>query len=178
MPANTLMTDENFVHLTFDDVERLLDRGVSRVVTPNPWDRRRRRQKRRGGRGMSLLEIMVVITLIGLVTAAVGVSVMGMLNDGQRDVARNQSYELQKNVELYRLQNGRFPSNAEGLEVLVRPNRGKPLMDKLPKDPWGQDYVLVLPGQKNPTKFDVYSRGPDGQEGTADDVGNWAEDVS
>ena len=126
-------------------------------------------------RGMSLLEIMVVITLIGLVTAAVGVAVMGQLEKGQIDTARNQAYEIQKSLDLYKLQQGSYPSTSQGLQVLVNPPKGKALMDKLPKDPWGNDYIYVTPGQKNPSKFDVYSKGPDAQEGTQDDCGNWGE---
>ncbi len=132
---------------------------------------------RRGAvKGMSLLEIMVVITLIGLVTAAVGVAVMNQLEKGQMDTARNQAFEIAKSIELYKLQQGSFPSTSQGLTALTSPPKGKPLMDKVPKDPWGSDYVYLSPGQKNPSKFDVRSLGPDKQEGTEDDVGNWPEE--
>jgi general secretion pathway protein G len=127
-------------------------------------------------RGMSLLEIMVVITLIGLVTAAVGVAVMGQLEKGQMDTARNQAYEIGKSIELYKLQVGRYPSTAEGLESLSNPAKGKAIMDRVPKDPWGNEYVFTIPGQKNPSKFDIRSRGPDTQEDTEDDIGNWPEE--
>jgi general secretion pathway protein G len=126
-------------------------------------------------RGMSLLEIMVVITLIGLVTAAIGVAVMNQLGKGQSDAARNQAYEIGKSLELYKLQNGRYPTTAEGLAVLASPPKGKPIMESIPKDPWGQDYIYTIPGQKNASKFDIRSKGSDGQEGTEDDVGNWQE---
>jgi general secretion pathway protein G len=132
------------------------------------------KKKKKKLRGMSLLEIMVVITLIGLVTAAIGVAVMNQLSKGQSDTARNQAYEVAKSLELYKLNTGRYPTTSEGLQVLVSPPKGKPLMEALPKDPWGNDYVYTIPGQKNPNKFDVRSKGPDGQEGTEDDVGNWA----
>ena len=126
-------------------------------------------------RGMSLLEIMVVITLIGLVTAAIGVAVIGQLNKGQADTARNQSYEIAKALDIYKLQNGSYPSTGQGLAVLKSPPKGKPIMDDVPKDPWGQDYIYTNPGQKNPSKFDIRSKGNDGVEGNEDDVGNWAE---
>mgnify|MGYP001425423900 FL=1 len=127
-------------------------------------------------RGMSLLEIMVVITLIGLVTAAVGVAVMNQLEKGQMDTARNQAYEIGKSIELYKLQNAGYPSTAQGLEALVSPPKGKPIMERVPQDPWGNDYIYVVPGAKNTIKFDVRSKGPDGVEGSEDDVGNWAEE--
>lgn len=126
-------------------------------------------------RGMSLLEIMVVITLIGLVTAAIGVAVIGQLNQGQADTARNQSYEIAKALDIYKLQNGSYPSTGQGLAVLKSPPKGKPIMDEVPKDPWGQDYIYTNPGQKNPSKFDIRSKGNDGVEGNEDDVGNWAD---
>lgn len=137
---------------------------------------RTRRRPRRPQRGFSLLEIMVVITLIGLVTAAIGVAVMNQLEKGQMDTARSQAYEIAKSVELYKLQSGTFPTTGQGLTVLASPPKGKPLMDKVPKDPWGADYIYVIPGQKNASKFDVRSKGPDGQEGTEDDVGNWPDE--
>jgi general secretion pathway protein G len=126
-------------------------------------------------RGMSLLEIMVVITLIGLVTAAIGVAVINQLGKGQSDAARNQAYEIAKSLDIYKLQNGSYPSTAQGLSVLANPPKGKPIMESVPKDPWGNDYIYVIPGQKNASKFDVRSKGNDAQEGTEDDVGNWQE---
>ena len=125
---------------------------------------------------MSLLEIMVVITLIGLVTAAVGVAVMNQLEKGQMDTARNQAYEIGKSVELYKLQNAGYPSTAQGLNALVSPPKGKPIMERVPQDPWGNDYIYVVPGAKNTNKFDVRSKGPDSVEGSEDDVGNWPEE--
>lgn len=128
---------------------------------------------RRAVRGMSLLEIMVVITLIGLVSAAVGVSVMNMLERGQIDTARNQAMELAKSVELYKLQQGSYPSTGQGLSALSNPPKGKALIERVPQDPWGNEFIYLRPGVKNPGKFDILSKGPDGQEGTEDDSGNW-----
>jgi general secretion pathway protein G len=133
------------------------------------------KQYLRRRRGMSLLEIMVVITLIGLVTAAIGVAVINQLAKGQSDAARNQAYEIAKSLDIYKLQNGSYPSTGQGLAVLASPPKGKPIMEAVPKDPWGNDYIYVNPGQKNPSKFDIRSKGNDGQEGTEDDIGNWQE---
>ena len=126
-------------------------------------------------RGMSLLEIMVVITLIGLVAAAVSVAVMIQLEKGEMDTARNQSFEIGKSIELFKLQNGTYPTTAQGLQVLANPPKGKPLMERVPNDPWGEAYIFTIPGQKNASKFDIRSKGPDRQEGTEDDVGNWPD---
>jgi general secretion pathway protein G len=145
---------------TIADVERALGATVTRAA--------RRR-------GMSLLEIMVVITLIGLVTAAIGVAVIGQLGEGQSKAARNQAYQIAESIKIYKLNNGSYPTTGQGLSVLVTPPKGKPIMETMPKDPWGADYIYVIPGQKNPASFDVRSKGNDGQEGTEDDVGNWPE---
>lgn len=153
---------------------------VSSVVTPTITPvldaTKTRRLARTSLRGMSLLEIMVVITLIGLVTATIGVTVFNTLEGGQKDTARNQAKLIEQALDQYKLDTHSYPSTAQGLSVLTNPPKGKPYMDNLPKDPWGNDYIYVIPGQKNPKKFDVRSKGPDGQEGNEDDVGNWPEE--
>ena len=133
----------------------------------------RRRRPRQPVRGFSLLEIMVVLVLIGMVVSLITVNVMGRLEQGKLDTTRSQAYELAKSVDIFKLQTGSWPSTGQGLQVLVTPPKGKPIIDQLPKDPWNNDYMLIVPGQKNPNKFDIRSKGPDAQEGTEDDVGNW-----
>lgn len=141
-------------------------------TTPTPVAPQKRR-KRRPARGMTLIEIMVVITLLGLIAAAVGVAAMNMLEKGQLETARTQAMEIAKALDTYKVMFGRYPNNSEGLNVLVNPPAGKPVMERLPKDPWGGDYIFTIPGVKNPNKFDVRSNGPDRTEGGGDDVGNW-----
>lgn len=136
-----------------------------------------RRMRPASPKGMSLLEVMVVLVLIGLVASMVSVAVMNQLTKGEMDTARNQAFEIAKSVELYKLQAGSYPSTAQGLDVLANPPRGKPLMERVPRDPWGEDYIFLIPGQKNPSKFDVKSKGPDRQEGSEDDIGNWPDDL-
>jgi len=134
------------------------------------------KNRRRPARGFSLLEIMIVITLIGLVTAAVGVAVMGQLEEGQKDTARNTAYEIAKAADLYKLQNGSWPTTAQGIAVLVNPPKGKGQFEQMPLDPWGHEFLYLNPGVKNPGKLDIRSKGPDGLENTEDDVGNWAKE--
>jgi len=125
--------------------------------------------------GMSLLEIMVVITLIGLVAGVVTVTVMNQLEKGEMDTARSQALNIAESLKIYKLQQGKFPTTAQGLGVLASPPKGKPVMERVPADPWGNEYIYTNPGQKNANSFDIRSKGPDGQEGTEDDVGNWTE---
>ena len=124
-------------------------------------------------RAMSLIEIMVVITLIGLVTAVVGVGVFGVLGDGQDRVARSQAYEIDKSLDVYRLQHGSYPSMSEGIDVLTTPPRGRPILAAVPRDPWGGAFGYAIPGVENPGRLDVRSSGVDRTAMSADDVGNW-----
>lgn len=134
----------------------------------------RDQRKRRRSRGMTLIEIMVVITLLGIIAAAVGVAAVNMLERGQIDSARTQAHEIAKSLDSYRVLFGRYPSTSEGLAALVSPpSNGKPIMERIPKDPWNNEYQYLFPGTHNTGKFDVKSFGPDGQEGGGDDIGNW-----
>jgi general secretion pathway protein G len=126
-------------------------------------------------KGFSLVEIMVVILLVGLLAGAATVYFMGQLAQGRIDAARSQSYEIAKSVNLYKLRFGSFPDASEGLQALVNPKKGEPLMERLPKDPWGEEYIYTIPGVKNPASFDVRSKGPDKVE-SDDDIGNWPEE--
>jgi general secretion pathway protein G len=128
------------------------------------------RRRKNALRGMSLLEIMVVITLIGLVTAVIGVSVMRVLVNNQAKVAHEQALELEKSLEVYRLEKGKLPTQDRGLVALTDP---PPIVNKLPADPWGNAFRYERPGAHNASTFDIRSAGPDGAFGTDDDVGNW-----
>lgn len=125
--------------------------------------------------GFSLIEIMIVITLIGLIMVGAVVFLTGQLTEGETKAARNQAYDIGKALDLYRLKFGRYPTAAEGLEVLVNPPRGEPFLTQQPKDPWGNDYIYVFPGEHNRGRPDIRSNGQDGIEDTEDDVGNWPD---
>lgn len=123
-------------------------------------------------RGFSLIEILVVITLIGLIVGGIGVYVANNLAEGKESIARTQIQEVAKLLEMYNLRMNKYPSTAEGLEALVNPPRGRPIIESLPVDPWGNPYVYVYPGVKSPGKYDLSSMGTDGVE-SDDDIGNW-----
>ena len=125
-------------------------------------------------RGMTLIEIMVVVVIISLVAGVVGVSVLQRMGDAQRKIAFTQIHQLADALDLYRLSTNKYPSSAEGLHALVSPKDGvRPFLPQVPKDPWGNDYVYTFPGVHNPGGFDLMSYGPDGVAGGGDDVGNW-----
>lgn len=139
----------------------------------------RRRRPRKGQRGLTLIEILVVVAILGLIAGVVGISVSGAFSDTQIDAAKVQVGNISDALEVYKFKNQRYPTTAEGLRPLEAPPGGKtPVMETVPDDPWGAPYLYVSPGQHNRGKFDLSSKGPDGQSGTDDDISNWKKENS
>ena len=131
-------------------------------------------------RGFTLLEIMLVVAIIMLLLGA-GVYFMGdQFEFGRRARVTSDLQTLTTNLRIYQMNNGFFPTTQQGLQALVVQPTGDPkpkqwlqLLTKIPQDPWGNDYVYVLPGKHNPKSFDLYSKGSDRVAETDDDMGNW-----
>jgi general secretion pathway protein G len=149
---------------------------------------RRRRIKRvrpRGGdqSGFTLVEMLVVITIIGLIMGLVGPRVLNYLSESKVKSARIQIQSFASALDLFYLDAGRYPSSAEGLAALVRPTGGVAAWNgpylkgsSVPNDPWGRPYLYRSPGEHG--AYDVISYGADGQEGgtgTAADIVSWNE---
>ncbi len=136
---------------------------------------RQKKSKRRGNqKGMTLLEIMVVITIIGIVMSIVGVAVMKQLEKSKKDAACLQIKNFEEALDHYKLEKGNYPSTEEGLAALVQ--SGKLKGKAVPKDPWGKDYIYIYPGQNNQDGPDIVSYGADGREGGSgdgEDLNNW-----
>ena len=143
-----------------------------------------RNSRRSALRAFTLLEILVVLAIIGLLVGLAVTKVGGIFSGNQEEIARlfvNSSVKTP--LTAYRIHTGSYPSTAEGLQALVTAPQSKadawrgPYLDvsggKLPLDPWQELYVYRYPGTKNKDGYDIYSKGPDKAEGTADDIGNW-----
>jgi len=132
-------------------------------------------------RGFTLIELMVVLAIIGVLAALIVPNVLGRADDARVTAARTDVGNLMQALKLYKLDNQRYPSSAQGLQALVIkpvtepvPGNWKPYLEKLPADPWGRAYLYMNPGLK--AEVDVLSFGADGQsggEGNNADIGSW-----
>jgi len=131
-------------------------------------------------RGFTLIEVMVVVVIIGLLAAIVAPNLIGNIDKAAVTRARGDIRSIETALNLYRLDNFRYPTTDQGLEALVT-NPGeaaapnwKAYLNGVPSDPWSQPYQYINPGRQG--EFDVFSYGADGQEGGEDinaDIGNW-----
>ncbi|HYL89396.1 MAG TPA: type II secretion system major pseudopilin GspG [Burkholderiales bacterium] len=131
--------------------------------------------------GFTLVEIMVVVVILGILAVLIVPRVLGRSDEARQAAAKHDIATLMQSLKLYRLDNGRYPTNEQGLQALVTkpttapvPSNWKPYLDKLPKDPWGNVYQYLSPGVHG--EIDVFSLGADAQPGGtgADlDIGSW-----
>jgi general secretion pathway protein G len=129
-------------------------------------------KRRHGQAGMTLIEIMVVLTLIGLLTAVLAANFFGMAENQKAKIAETQMETIKARVDAFKLEYGRYPSTSEGLNSLVTPPPKKsgrspaPFLDNadLLTDPWGNQLAYFQPGRSG-GKFEIVSLGADGASG-------------
>jgi general secretion pathway protein G len=141
---------------------------------------RRSPSRRRGG--FTLMEVLLVLAILVILASLVTFTFTNVLSDSDRKAARAQIGALETPLSAYFLDMKEFPSTSQGLAALraapsdarrVNKWNGPYLQKDLPADPWDSPYQYQYPGKRNADSYDVWSLGPDGQDGTEDDIGNW-----
>jgi len=149
---------------------------ASRVIAASPSSL----SQRRAASGFTLLELLVVMVIIGLLAAYVGPKYFSQIGKSEVKITKAQIDALEKALDAYRLDVGRYPSTEQGLAALeAKPAneakwQGPYLKKAVPLDPWGKPYQYRSPGEKG--EFDLFSFGKDGQlggEGENADITNW-----
>jgi general secretion pathway protein G len=125
---------------------------------------------RRTTRGMTLIEILVVLVLIGIVMGIVGGNFLGKGEKAKADAAKIEINQIGQTLDLYKLEVGKYPSTQDGLQALITAPSGVANWNgpywkngTIPKDPWGNEYKYTSPGSKG--AYDIVSLGSDGKEG-------------
>lgn len=132
-------------------------------------------------KGFTLIEIMLVVIIIGIIGAMVFPRLTGQAREARVTQARTQIEGFRAALQMYEMHNDRFPTTEQGLEALFRepttnppPNWRGPYMESIPDDPWGNPYQYRSPGDEG-RDYEIISFGPDGVEGTDDDIKSWRD---
>ena len=142
-------------------------------------------RRRAGGRarGFTLIEIMVVVIIIGLLAAVIVPQVISKVDEARVAKAKQDIQSLETALTMYRLDNSKYPTSEQGLAALstqptdpsIKHWRPGGYIQRISKDPWGNDYQYVYPGTHG-KEYDLFSLGADGApggEGIDADIGNW-----
>lgn len=131
--------------------------------------------------GFTLIELLVVLVILGMIAGLVGPRIMKQLGTAQSNTAKLQIEDFGAALDIFYLDNSRYPNTQEGMDALVRKPSGfdnwnGPYLKKnnVPKDPWGNEYQYQSPGQNG--EYDLYSYGADNQpggDGKNKDVNSW-----
>ncbi len=138
-------------------------------------------------RGFTLIEVMVVLVILGILATLIVPRIMGRPDEARIIAAKQDINSIGQALKLYRLDNQAYPSTDQGLQALITKPTAPPAppnwktggyLDRLPKDPWGNEFKYLNPGVNNPNDVDVFSLGADGApggEGNDADVGSWTK---
>lgn len=127
-------------------------------------------------KGFTLIEIMIVVVIIGLLAALVAPRLLGRVEEARVTTAKTQIKQIEQALQMYRIDNGMYPTTEQGLDALIEPPSIEPIprnyhpqgyMERIPKDPWGNDYVYLSPGNTDIygrlREYEIISPGPNGQ---------------
>jgi len=122
--------------------------------------------------------MLLVVTIIGILAALVIPKIVGRSEQTRVTAAQTDiNAGIKTALDAFEVDNGFYPKSLQ--DLVQQPSNSKnwhgPYLDKLPVDPWGNPYIYYFPGKHNPNSYDLLSVGPDGKEGTDDDIGNWSK---
>ncbi len=129
----------------------------------------------------TIIELLLVMVILTVLAALIVPKFVGRSEQARVAAAHTDISNIEVALDAFEVDNGRFPTAQEGLQALLAAPPGMadwkgPYLKKgSPKDPWGNPYVYHYPGQHNTTGYDLYSFGPNAQEGGDDDIGNWTD---
>lgn len=132
-----------------------------------------------GSAGFSILELLLVLVILSILAGIVGVRFAGQSADAKLKAAQSQLSEFGTALDTYEIKTGGYPTTQQGLQALVEQPSGVEnwpgtlLKQGVPDDQWGNTWQYRSPGTHNTDGYDLYSYGPDGQEGGGDDITNW-----
>jgi general secretion pathway protein G len=134
-------------------------------------------RKPRRQAGFTLLEMVIVLGIIAMIMGGAIFAMRGIGEGAKLQQVKNDCLSLGNALSMYKLNGGSYPTTQQGLKALVDKPGSNPvprmwtrLSDKVPLDPWNNEYLYRFPGKKNATEFEIISKGRDGQEGTGDDI--------
>jgi general secretion pathway protein G len=145
----------------------------TQLRTPNSELRMLRR------RAFTLVELMLVVTIIGILAALVVPKMVGRSEQARETAAKADIASFSTALDAFEVDNGYYPKGNAGLADLVTSPRDArnwrgPYVKEIAKDPWGNNYIYECPGRHNPNGYDLSSAGHDGRAGSEDDIASWA----
>ena len=151
-----------------------------------PWrlasGRRGRAPERDARGGFTLIELLLVLVILGALAAVVVPKFTKRSEQARITAARTDIANLEVALDAFEIDTGAYPTSANGLKALIEEPAdlkgwmGPYIKRGVPKDPWGTEYVYKQPGSHNEQGYDLHSFGPDGKDGSDDDIINWSED--
>jgi general secretion pathway protein G len=131
----------------------------------------KKKQRRRSRAGFTLIEILLVVTIISLLAGIVAVSIPKYNMKARIAKAKADIDSIGVGIQSYLLDTGKYPASLDALT-----QGDDPVIASIPLDPWQNPYKYVYPGTHKPYKYDLWSAGPDGVDNTDDDIANWKTD--
>jgi len=139
-----------------------------------------RQSARVARRGFTLMEMLIVLTIIALLMGMVIFKIHDLTSGAKPEKVEADLLTFKEMLASYELDNGSLPTSDQGLSALWTkptvepvPNHWHAMLDSEVVDPWGHPYKYLNPGKHNPDRYDVYSMGEDGVDGSGDNIGNW-----